>query len=371
MNNISPLPTSKTVAARVSALVPWMQQRAEQLDVSAGFPIEEIAVLQDAGALGVPLPSERDGSAGESPDLLNHVLMELGRGNLAVGRVVEAHINARHLIARYGSPVQRGRASAQVGDRHLYALWVTDPAEQALRITRNRDRVRLDGGKVFCSAAGHATQALVTAEDESGAAQMLVLALGTGERVVPLGSPLQGMRAAITGAVDFTGGTAPADALLGEPGDYLREPLFSAGAGRSSAVAFGGLRSLLDLTTTQLEAAGRLDDPHQQERLGCSMIACETSRLWIREAARIAENPLTDGDHSVAYIGLARIAVESACLDAMRLVQRSLGLSAFRCGNPVERICRDLATYLRQPGPDAVLTEAAAYFARHPMLDCA
>jgi hypothetical protein len=123
MNNISPLP-SKTVVARVSALVPWMQQRAEQLDVSAGFPIEEIAVLQDAGALGVPLPSERVGSAGESPDLLNDVLMELGRGNLAIGRVVEAHINARHLIARYGSRAQRARASADVGDRHLYALWV-------------------------------------------------------------------------------------------------------------------------------------------------------------------------------------------------------------------------------------------------------
>jgi hypothetical protein len=65
-------------------------------------------------------------------------------------------------------------------------------------------------------------------------------------------------------------------------------------------------------------------------------------------------------------VGLARIAVETACLDAMRLVQRSLGLSAFRHGNPVERICRDLGTYLRQPAPDAVLTEAAAHFARHP-----
>ena len=153
------------------------------------------------------------------------------------------------------------------------------------------------------------------------------------------------MRAAITGAVDFTGCIAPTDALLGEPGDYLREPVFSAGAWRSSAVAFGGLRSLLDLTTTQLDAAGRLDDPHQRERLGGAIIACETSRLWIRRAARIAENPLTDWGHSVAYTGLARIAVENACLDAMRLVQRSLGLSAFRRGNPVERICRDLATF--------------------------
>ena len=73
-----------------------------------------------------------------------------------------------------------------------------------------------------------------------------------------------------------------------------------------------------------------------------------------------------DAAYRVATVGLARIAVETACLDAMRLVQRSLGLSAFRQGNPVERICRDLSTYLRQPAPDEVLTESADWFAEHP-----
>jgi hypothetical protein len=97
------------------------------------------------------------------------------------------------------------------------------------------------------------------------------------------------------------------------------------------------------------------------------MIACETSRLWLRQAARTAEGRSGDPSEIVAYIGLSRIAIESACLDAMRLVQRSLGLSAFRRGNPVERICRDLSTYLRQPAPDDVLTEAASWFVRKPM----
>ena len=116
----------------------------------------------------------------------------------------------------------------------------------------------------------------------------------------------------------------------------------------------------MTLLRDQLRAAGRLDDPHHLHRLGTAMIACETARLWVREAARAAEDPGADPADAVAYTGLARIAVETACLDAMRLVQRSLGLSAFRRGNPVERICRDLATYLRQPAPDAVLTEAAS-----------
>ena len=91
------------------------------------------------------------------------VLMRLGTGNLAVGRIVEAHINARHLIARYGSPDQKARAADEASAGHLFALWVTDPPEHGLRMTRTRDGIRLDGGKMFCSAAGFATRALVTA----------------------------------------------------------------------------------------------------------------------------------------------------------------------------------------------------------------
>ena len=71
----------------------------------------------------------------------------------------------------------------------------------------------------------------------------------------------------------------------------------------------------------------------------------------------------------VIVVGLARLAVESACLDVIRLVQRSLGLSAFRHGHPAERICRDLGTYLRQPAPDEVLSEAASWFARRASRD--
>jgi alkylation response protein AidB-like acyl-CoA dehydrogenase len=369
MSILAPAIGPDTVVNRVRSLVPWIQQRADQLDAAGLFPTDEIAALRDAGALRLPLPIETAGHANERADRLGGVLTNIGRANLAIGRVVEAHVNARHLIARYGSSAQRARAADDVANGHLFALWVTDQPANALRMTTVCDRIRLEGGKMFCSAAGHATRVLVTAMDDNGDNLMVVLPLGVGECVTSLESQLQGVRAAVTGAVDFSGCTIGSDALLGGAGDYLREPDFSAGAWRGSAVAFGGLRSLIDLAKTQLEESCRVDNPHQLHRLGVAMIACESSRLWVREAARIAENPLVDPGYAVAYVGLGRIAVESACLDAMRLVQRSLGLSAFRSGNPVERICRDLATYLRQPAPDQVLTEAAVYFAQQPMLE--
>jgi alkylation response protein AidB-like acyl-CoA dehydrogenase len=368
MDRIAPLPHGEDdTLARVAALVPRMQAAAPRLDDAASFPIEDIAALRDAGALALALPVEqRSGDhtrLSAQAERLAQVLALIGEGNLAAGRIVEAHFNARHLIARYGSAEQRDKADRDVRNGHLFALWVTDPPDGHLRVTDTPADLRLSGGKMFCSAAAHATRAVVTAVDRYARSRMLILELGGGERARPLPSPLQGMRAAVTGAVDFTGCVAPRNAILGEAGDYLREPDFSAGAWRGSAVAAGGLGALLGQVKAQLHATGRIASPHQLQRLGEALIALETSRLWLGRAAQIAEGPGGDPAHIVAYVGLARIAIEAACLDAMRLVQRSLGLSAFRHGNPIELICRDLGTYLRQPAPDEVLTEAAGYFA--------
>jgi alkylation response protein AidB-like acyl-CoA dehydrogenase len=343
------------LVTHVAEHVPWMQGRADLLDREAAFPAEEFALLRRIGALSPRLPVRGH----DDVDELISLLVLAGQGNLSVGRLLEAHINALHLIGRYGEP-------SAWHNECLFALWVTDPPESGLKMHRDGNRIFLAGSKQFCSGAGFVSGAIVTARDPNGDIRMLVLKLGIGETVIPLPSPLQGMRSTVTGAVDFTGCDIPADALLGQSGDYLREPDFSAGAWRGSAVALGGLIGLLDQAVTQLRASGRLESPHTLDRLGRAFIARESSRQWVHRTALVAEGHSADTNHRLATVGLGRIAIETACLDAMRLVQRSLGLTAFRQGNPIERICRDLATYLRQPASDEVLTEAAAWFADHP-----
>jgi alkylation response protein AidB-like acyl-CoA dehydrogenase len=329
-----------------------MQSRAVALDQAAAYPAEEVMRLR-----------RRVDDDAVSIDSLADALMSIGQGNVSVGRIMEAHINATHLIRLYGTDEQRRWASS--GD-DVFALWVTDPPGGGLRMQRSSNGIVLQGAKQFCSGAGHVTAAVITADDASFGAQMLAVRLNCGETVTPLPAPLQGMRAATTGAVNFSGCVVPQAALLGTPGDYLREPAFSTGAWRGSAVACGGLIALVDHAVRQLRQAGRLHSPFAQERLGALFIARETARHWVNAAARIGGDARADPRFQIATVGLARTAVEAACLDAMRLVQRSMGLSAFRQGSLVELICRDLATYLRQPAPDEVLTGAGAWFADHP-----
>ncbi len=347
----------------VIRLVPAMQERAIKLDAAEAFPAHDFQLLRDLGVLLAPLPTRFGGcGAGtetSGADLLVELLIALGKGNLAVGRLFEAHVNALHLIMAFGNPAQIERAGAGVRDGHLFGLWVTDPFGSVLSLN---DGV-LRGSKGPCSGAGHVTRALVTVSTADGT-RMAMLEVDASVSVEPVRGVLQGMRAAVNGVVRFDGAPLPPDALIGRPGDYLREPHLSCGAWRTTAVTLGGLNALVDATRRQLVRRGHQDAPLQQDRFGRMLIAHETARLWTVAAAQHAEFAEGSAADRVAYVNLARIAVEAACLDAMRLAQRALGLTAFIRPNPVERLLRDLAVYLRQPAPDAVLTEAALHALR-------
>jgi alkylation response protein AidB-like acyl-CoA dehydrogenase len=363
MNVVEAQPSERTAElfAAITGLVTELANEAASYDSAACFPFSAISRLRDAGLLMAPVPVEFGGfglhGMGDGASLFQ-LLHLLGYADLSLGRIFEAHVNAFELVRQYGTrrQMQAAALAAQAGD--LFALWVTDPAKQGVQLSGN---FTLTGEKWFCSAAGAAKQALITAQTEAGS-QMIRVPLTPRIAITERGVKLAGMRAAATGSVDFTGVVVDPEALIGEPDDYLREPLFSTGAWRSSAVALGGLAALIDTAKSELCARGRADNPFQRMRFGQSIIAHETGRLWMLEVVKRIDAATGDGEEAVAYVNLARTAVETACLDALRHVQRSLGLSAFMQGSRAERIARDLATYLRQPAPDETLVEAAGYF---------
>ena len=344
----------------IGPLVGPMAERAGFLDQDEAFPADDIAALQRTGVFIATLPVSFGGlGAGTEPSgtpLLLALLRAIGRGNLNVGRIFEAHVNAVRLIMEFGSPAQQHQAARGVQEGHIFGLWVTDPPGAALTLNKGV----LQGSKGPCSGAGHVTQALVTVE-LAGRARMALIRLDGSEQVTPMRGILHGMRCCANGIVRFDGMELPDAALIGQAGDYLREPSLSTGAWRTSAVTLGGLDALVGAARDQLNRRNRTGDPQQQDRFGRILIAQETAALWTAEAARRGEDAAAPTSDRVAYVNLARIAVEAAVLDAMQHVQRSIGLSAFIRPNPIERLLRDLATYLRQPAPDAVLAEAAQH----------
>jgi hypothetical protein len=339
-----------------------MRARAEILDRERHFPVADFSQMRAIGALAVVMPQKQGGlGLGIDPDSalsLFELLRILGSGNLAVGRIFEGHVNALKLILLYGDEAQKKSAIDDVRNGHLFAIWIADGSDPVRLV--DGPTPKLVGRKAFCSAAGYASRALITAQTKDGVRMLLVPVRADGD-TARHGCSIQGMRASVTSGFTFNEAETPADALIGCPGDYTREPTFSAGAWRTAAVTLGGLDALIDETRKQLIVRGRHRDPHQLARMGRAFVAQETARLWVRNAAQRAESNYDISASLTAYVNLTRTVVETTVLDTIQIVQRCLGLTAFLVSNPVERLVRDLATYVRQPAPDEALTEASAW----------
>ena len=341
--------------------------RADDYDEDGAYPAADVAVLHEAGLLTAVLPM-KCGGAGLTGLSLSEVLRSIGSGSLPLGRLLEGHVNALELVLRYGNHERIELVAEEARAGKMFGVWNTDDSN-GLRLIHRDGRSWLEGRKVLASGAGRIERPLVTATDEDGRRLMVLPKLDAPDRADLSGWRAQGMRASATGAVDFTGVEIKPIEMVGREGDYERQPWFSAGAWRFAAVHLGGMERLFDLLRRHLQETNRGQDPHQAARLGRAAMAVETARLWVAQAATITEAPLgsREPEQLVAYVNLARLAVEAAALDLMQLVQRSVGLHAFLRPSPIERISRDLATYLRQPGPDRALTDAAAWILTQPV----
>jgi alkylation response protein AidB-like acyl-CoA dehydrogenase len=346
---------AREIAARAFA-------SAADHDVDGAFPDADVAALHESGLLAAALPIEL-GGARIGASAWCEIFREIGAGSLPLGRLLEGHVNAIGLALRYGRREQMLLVAREVSEGNLLGVWNTDGSDP-LRLIFERGSHRLQGRKILASGAGHIERPIVTATEEGGRRLMIMPHLEAGRRFDLSSWTAQGMRASATGAVDFSGIAVDPVEIIGDDGDYERQPAFSGGAWRFAAVHLGGMEKLFDLLREHLRRSGRGGDPHQAARLGQAAIATETGRLWVERAAEIVEDEKRAPDQIIAYVNLARLAVERAGLDLMELINRSVGLQALMRPNPIERISRDLATYLRQPGPDRALTSAADWLLR-------
>ncbi len=329
------------------------------------FPHVAIGRLRRMGRLSAPLPTALGGEGLCEPERvgdLRRLLTEIGRDSLPVGRLYEGHVNALALVLRYADAETREVLARDALDGHLFGVWNTEPKDNGLTLD---PAGRLRGAKSFASGAGFVTRPLVTARMPDGRSLMLILRLKAGERADLSEWRVHGMRATATGTVDFSGLHVGEGAVIGAPDDYFRQPFFFAGAWRFLAVQLGGMEAVVETHRAHMRATGRSSDPHQQARFGRSLIALESCRLLVAQAAEIAAAEALPPERVIASVNLARAAVDQAGLDVLTLAQRSVGLAGFLDDHPLEAQMRDLATYLRQPAPDFALTGMAAH-----VLDC-
>ena len=357
--------------AAAARLAPRLFAQAAETDVVGAFPSLEFDWLRAAGLLAANLPAALGGADLHQPAAtlaLLRVLQYIGRGNLAVGRIYEGHLNALLLIQQLGMAAQVARYAADARAGRLFGVWNTEMPVDGVRLEAlPNGRYRLHGAKTFASGAGHLTRPLITGALPNGQGWQLFV-LPADQQAPALDRsfwrPL-GMRATASFRADLTGLEIGPEDLIGPPNAYYGQPDFSGGAIRFAAVQLGGAEAVFDETCAFLRGLGRTDDPYQRQRLGEMAIALESGRQWLRGAADNAARPgaatSAGAEATVAYANMTRTAIEKICLDTLHLAERCVGARGLLQPLPFERLHRDLTHYLRQPAPDGALADVGRF----------
>ena len=326
-------------------------------DVNGADPGPLIAPLVEAGLFVSVLPSPWGSSVGTDPKmtlLLHDLLTGVGGANLSAGRLFEGHVNAVKLVCRFGSADQTAEMAKAVSAGALMGVWNAE-TPPGVRLEATSGQLSLKGSKIYASGAGLVDRPLITAKDQDGQIVMTTPKAAVHAPFDLSGWRMRGMRATATGTVHLDDVPVAQSEVIGQPDDYYRSPGFRGGAWRFAAVQLGAVEEIARLMAIGMKARGRANDPHQKTRMGDAEIAVQTARLWTRHAAEVVEGGRCSAEEADATAGMARLVVERAGIEVIALAERSLGLMAFTEAEPIERIVRDLSTYLRQPFPDAVL----------------
>ena len=332
-------------------------------------PAKDVRLLSEAGLLKITLPGEAlSFSLNKTPQLLQW-LKAVGRKDLSLGRLYEGHVNALLLIHLYATAQQKEKWFADAERGYLFGVWNTGTSELLSIHLQDENDFVLSGKKTFASGAGIVKRALVTGtlnHDGKEAWQMCII---NGDELPEDAiddeswKPM-GMKNSLSYTVDFTGYTGSRWELLGNGNDYYQQPFFSAGAIRFCAVQLGGAEAIYNHTTAYLKTLRRTEDPFQQMRIAQMATELTSSDLWIQQAATNWDNWNDDAaqkDKLIAFANMTRIAVERTCLQVIELASQCVGARGLMESLSIEQKIRDLQFYLRQPAPDAAVTDVSKY----------
>ena len=321
---------------------------ARQEDLGKAHISHSFAELQRAGFLADKIIPT---------DALLRRLVTVAEANLPLGRLFEGHVNALALVERFGDDRAKREAASACARGLLFGVWGAEGATP-LRLEHGA----LVGGKRFASGLGTVGLAVVT--------------LGQGDRVrlalLDVTDPSRhshntwtkiGMRATASGDFEATGLPAASLTWIGRPGQYLEEPGFIGGVWRIAALQLGGTLGLLRAAANDLSRLDRLGSEQQVARLSPVLTRALAAGGFVERAAHVAEGPegQSDPEGAACLSAQARLLTEDIGQDAIAAVERSVGLQHFDEASDTGRMARDLATYMRQAGRDALLQRAGRW----------
>ncbi|GAA2106931.1 acyl-CoA dehydrogenase family protein [Microlunatus panaciterrae] len=314
------------------------------------FSAEEIRSSGAAMRRCLQQSAERGASIWSGPvSDLAQTLIEFGRADLCLARLVEGHADGIRILQQADHPAQRG----------IYGVWASKSAGTGTQGTKINEGWRVKGELRFASGVDLIDRALVpmlVRSDPDRDSQLLVdiPADAVSADRTSWRTPAMDASRSFTVQVDLQ--VADRD-TVGTAGFYLDRPGFAVGGLCVAAVWAGGARQLVDVVTTGLRAFSPTS--HQLRRIGLMEQAAWQARTAVESA--LGRLPALDTAAAGRVIAMARTAVVSACETVLDEAPRVVGPGGLSSSPRLSRTLSDLAIYIRQQHVDAELVRLGGY----------
>jgi alkylation response protein AidB-like acyl-CoA dehydrogenase len=324
-------PRITSVTRNLDAALDGISAGAAARDAEPAFPEGPFRGLAASGVLGMTAP--RPQTARERPVSFERewrTLRAVARADGSVGRILDGHFNA---VERLSVLAPEPLRSSEL--------------EAVARLTSGGGHV--SGVKTFCSGSTGLDRAVVLVRGEDGVPGPPLVAyvdLSEGAEVDTTWFRGHGMRSSESHRVVFGG--ARVLAVLGGPGELLREPYFSRDAVRT-AVTWAGIADLaVDSALDVLAVKTGGGDPDDLASLaaGRLLAARGTIDRWFEFAAARAD--ADPGASLSEFSTQLREAVAASCRTILDEAARAVGSYPFATAGPLDRARRDLELFLLQ-----------------------
>ena len=336
-----------------------------QWDRDGHFPAHLVPKMGDLGLFGLVVPEEYGGADGDFMSLVV-AIEELGRVDQSIGITLSAGVGLGiNPILSFGSEEQKARFLPDlVAGRALAAFGLTEPGggsdagATSTRATRDGDQWVVNGAKAFITNSGSDLTSVVTVTARTGTnadgspqISAILVPAGTPGFTVDPGYHKLGWHASDTHGLTFDNVRVPAENLLGEEGEGLRQFLKTLDDGRIaiSALAVGCAQACLELATDYAkgrEAFGRPIGANQGVAFPIAdmAVAVEAARTLTYKAAWLKDE-LNAGRRTVKEVkqaaAVAKLYSTEAAVTATRIATQVFGGNGFMEEYPVARFYRD------------------------------
>jgi hypothetical protein len=268
--------------------------------------------------------------SGNYVDRLIH-LFEVGRIDLSLAKLAEAHWDAVAILAEAGK---------EKCENLLYAVWASEIPDKKLQVNKVGEQWTLTGTKMFCSGVGIVDRALITAGE-----LLIDLDLRTSNSF-ELSDVLwytPAFKDTKTSIVTFNEMPFQKNDILGTSNWYSQRLGFWCGALGPAACWGGGAAGLVDYASSCPRK-----DPHTLAHLA----AMEANAWGIKSILKAAGDEVNSNGHNYTDIQVlalkTRHLIEQLCTDTLRRFARAYGPFPLACEVNISRRYHELDLFLRQ-----------------------